>query len=517
MTRALRHVDRHLYLATLTLCVLVARLGLYGGDLAAQTFRTWLFRTHGFVLWDSRWFGGHTDVGYGPLFPVLASVLGIITVGIIACVASTMLFCALVPSNGTMATAAARAWFSVVVVVDLVVGRLPFACGLACGMATVLAIRDRRPWLALLAAVGCSLFSPLAALFLLLVGAAWATEFGWRRVSPVAGGFIGLLIAQLGGDGGRFPFPGYMLTYLLLLAVGLLIVIPSRLTAARRGVVLYGVACVVLFIVPNPVGGNLARLASLIAAPLVLLGATAVRRRTVPVVTAIMLGLLFWQTLPVGGAIAASRHDASSSATYYAGVVAYLEGHAPVGSRVEVVPTAEHWESVYVAEHVSIARGWDRQVDLGRNDILYGPLTTREYRSWLDANAVAYVALPRDTPLDYGAKSEAGLLATPPSWLRTAYSDAHGHVWAVTNPQPMATGAAHVTADTPGGFDLDFTKPGTALVREYWSPYFTVQAGAACVGPAPHGVTNVISQQAGSVAVVAVPRPDAHHRCPSIG
>ena len=33
--------------------------------------------------------------------------------------------------------------------------------------------------------------------------------------------------------------------------------------------------------------------------------------------------------------------------------------------RVEVVPTEQHWESVYVARSDLLARGWDRQLDIG--------------------------------------------------------------------------------------------------------------------------------------------------------
>ena len=68
-------------------------------------------------------------------------------------------------------------------------------------------------------------------------------------------------------------------------------------------------------------------------------------------------------------------------------------------------------EARWLAGHVALARGWERQLDEGRNGIFYDerPLTAARYRSWLTEQAISYVALP-DAPLDYSAESEARLL-----------------------------------------------------------------------------------------------------------
>ena len=42
------------------------------------------------------------------------------------------------------------------------------------------------------------------------------------------------------------------------------------------------------------------------------------------------------------------------------------------GVRVEVPPTANHWESAYLATQFELARGWLRQLDTTRDDIFYG-------------------------------------------------------------------------------------------------------------------------------------------------
>ena len=82
----------------------------------------------------------------------------------------------------------------------------------------------------------------------------------------------------------------------------------------------------------------------------------------------------------------------------------------PLG-RVEVVPTALHWEAVYVALRFPLARGWERQLDTANNPIFYDPgrLTPRSYRAWLLDNGVRFVALS-DARLDYAAYGEAYLV-----------------------------------------------------------------------------------------------------------
>ncbi|HEY8865322.1 MAG TPA: hypothetical protein VIM22_00200, partial [Solirubrobacteraceae bacterium] len=61
-------------------------------DLAAQVYRTELFRREGFTLWDGQWFGGHHTLGYSVLFPPLGALLGPRVVGALAAVAAAALF-----------------------------------------------------------------------------------------------------------------------------------------------------------------------------------------------------------------------------------------------------------------------------------------------------------------------------------------------------------------------------------------------------------------------------------------
>ncbi len=83
-------------------------------------------------------------------------------------------------------------------------------------------------------------------------------------------------------------------------------------------------------------------------------------------------------------------------------------------------PTANHWESAYLAPNFELARGWLRQLDTTRDDIFYdddATLTDRAYSSWLRDNAISYVALP-DAPLDYSSAAERRLILAAPAYLK---------------------------------------------------------------------------------------------------
>ncbi len=77
--------------------------------------------------------------------------------------------------------------------------------------------------------------------------------------------------------------------------------------------------------------------------------------------------------------------------------------HEQPGYRVEVVPTAEHWEAYWIPKSgLPLARGWYRQLDVGDNPTLYAnDLDAAAYRHWLRSDAVRYVLLSKTAPLDW--------------------------------------------------------------------------------------------------------------------
>jgi len=508
--RGVWFLARYPWVVTLVLCGVVDVAGIRGVDLAAQDYRVWEFRAHGFTLWDVSWYGGHAALGYSVLFPAFGALVGAMPATSIAAICSSWLFGKLVGPPRSWATALARLWFAVFVVGNVVVGQGPFACALAFGLGSVLAVRRRRPWFAVLAALATSMFSPLGAMFLLLVAVAWAPSIGWRRAMPLFAATVGIGVSAAAGDGGFFPFPiTTLLGQLAIVVIGLL-VSPRSHPAVRRGLVIFGVACVVLFVWPNPVGGNMARLAGVLIGPIAahqLLRAH--RARTLLLLTVPLLG---FQLLPVMNSVANAAVDPSAHASYYQGMLGFLSAQNDVAQRLEIPLTRNHWEATYVAEKVPLARGWYRQVDIERNGLLYKPLTATAYSQWLHNNAVEYVALP-DVPLDHGGEAEAALLAHPPSYLREVYVDPHWRIWRVNDPSPIATGAGSITAVGGDSFTLIAPRAGPTLVRLRWSPYWQIDSGHACLSPAPDGWTNVTVTAPGSIQVTARLSLDSDHRC----
>ena len=95
--------------------------------------------------------------------------------------------------------------------------------------------------------------------------------------------------------------------------------------------------------------------------------------------------------------------------------------------------TAAHWEAAELAGHdgVSLARGWERQLDTRYAALFYRPgLTASAYGAWLEENHVAYVALP-DTSLDYAGRAEGALVAHGLPYLREVWRSRHWRLFEV--------------------------------------------------------------------------------------
>ena len=82
-------------------------------------------------------------------------------------------------------------------------------------------------------------------------------------------------------------------------------------------------------------------------------------------------------------------------------------------------------------------RGWFRQNDFPRNDVLYSKLDRAAYVAWLRSLGVRYVVLP-DAPLDYSAKARGRADRGGRSGLRVAFRSAHTTIFAV----PVARAAS---------------------------------------------------------------------------
>lgn len=462
----------------------------HSADLAAQEFRVALFERSGFGIWNNNWYSGHHTVGYSVLFPPLGALVGAQVVGAVSAVASGWLFSLIASARWGERAYAGSLWFSAGAGALLLSGRMTFLLGAAVGLAAVWAWQQGRTALTLLLAAACALASPVAALFLGMAAVAWAVPRASRRGAAVA-----LLVASLGPvavisglfpEGGTEPFvasafwPGLAG---LLLVVWLL---PSDERELRIGAAIYAAGVVAAFIIDTPLGGNVTRLGSLLAGPVLLCALWGGSRRPA-VLALIALPFAYWQLYPPIRDVATISGDKSVHASYYSGVAKFLSTRPDAGGwRVEVPFTQHHWEAKHLALRVPLARGWLRQMDRKENELFYeGDLTPARYERWLRSRGVRYVALA-DADLDYSAKDEARLVRSRPGFLRPVYRDEHWQVFAVTpdgrrGVPSIVSGAEATVRLTDDGFVLRARSKGTALLKLNESRWWRVTSGPGCI------------------------------------
>jgi hypothetical protein len=497
LLRVVRGFGKYPWLVAPLVCCLPLALHLTGSDTPAEAYRVWLFHHFGFTIWNTQWYGGHTVLGYSVLFPPLAGFLGSGTVGLGACTLTAFWATQLIRRETGRQHQLALLAFSAAVVENLVVGRMAFAVGLAFAVLGLLQVSMQRPRRALLSATLTSLASPLAGLFLLLAAVAWLRTKSLRSLLPLGGAMIGAIAVLMFPEQGTFPFPlSTLIAVLLVAGIGLLIV-PGTSVVIRRALVIYAMIAIPLFIVPNPIGGNLARPGSLLAVPVAMI---ALRNRRVWA-GLVLVPLLIWHFEPIVPALA-SRGDPAAKPAYYTGLLDYLKGHDQPFGRLEIPFTRTHWEARYVAPAMPLARGWERQLDLRYNAILYSKdLNQSTYHEWLVENGVRWVALPSE-PLDPSSEGEFKVIRSEPSYLKPVWHDANWELWAVSGSDGLTTGPAIMKKLTPDSFTLHFNEPGNALVRIHSNPYWTVAGDApACINSTTEGWTSVTSSGTGDVTV----------------
>jgi len=193
----------------------------------------------------------------------------------------------------------------------------------------------------------------------------------------------------------------------------------------------------------------------------------------------------------------------STRASYSAPVLRFLARNGGALKRVEVPLTRSHWEAALMAPSVSLARGWEKQLDERDDSVLLAPgLTAAGYSRWLHAEAVSYVALP-DTPLDPSSGQEGRLIRRGLPYLRAVFSSRHWTVYAVRDPTPLVEGPGRLTALGHDSFALLAAAPGRFLVRVRYTPFWTLADGRGHVVEAPGGWTYVTADRPGQLHIAA--------------
>jgi hypothetical protein len=497
------------------------------GDLAAATYRGNLFARAGFTLWDNGWYGGHYLPGYSLLAPALGALMGERLLLALCAIVASGLF-GLLAQRTFQSTGApmASASFALGVCVGLLSGRVAYGLGITVGLLALLIFIRGWTGAALVLAVLAGFASPIAGAFLALAGLTEALPVspgalhergGWRsrrRGLALAGAAIAPILALAAAfpEGGWEPFAPSLLFPVLAGVILMALVLPrtgdALASQTRRtltlGAWLYALVLVGAFVLRSPVGANAARLGALLAPPLAV-GVLWERRRLALALLA--PALLYWQLQAPVDDFAALAGNPSVNASYYAPLITELQSLArgrPL--RVEVPMTEAHWESVYLPEYpmILLARGWERQLDTRYAALFYQPtLTSEAYRSWLDQNAVSFVALP-DTRLDSSGEKEGRLIASGLPYLVELWHSTHWRLFAVRDTTPLAQSPAVLTGVEPDGFTLFAPRPGAFTVRVHFTPYWALQRGRGSVHSAPGGWTEVDTSRAGILHVATV-------------
>jgi hypothetical protein len=513
-------------------------------DLAAAAYRVDLFEHVGMAVYDEHWYAGHALPGYSVLFGPLAWLLGLRVVGGLSVLASVACFEGLTRARGGGPARWAAVAFAAAAVGDVWIGRLAFALGVSFALAATLAFARRRWAVAAALAVACAAASPVAGVLLALAA---LTHALWQRspralVALAAPALVVVLaLAALFGEGGWEPYPIVSFAATALVVAAFAWSLPARAGELRVGAVVYLLACVGLVLVRTPMGSNVERYGVLLAGPLLLWargsartpdgaaldgagggraltppGPVQARRRISGVrisralgagsVAAAAIALCAWtawagwgplrETLAVAG-------NASTHSSYYAPLERFLERRAGTPVRVEVPLTRSHWETAELAPRVSLARGWEKQLDTRYDAVLLSDgLTAAVYARWLREQAVSYVAVP-DTELDPSSAREGALIRKGLPYLHEVFASRHWRIYAVAGAAAIATGPGRLTSLGHESFALQASARGSFVVRVHYTRYWTVTRGSGCVGRAPGGWTRVLARAPGELTVRA--------------
>jgi hypothetical protein len=495
------------------------------GDLAVHVFRAELFGREGFTIWNGHWYGGHHTPAYSVLSGPLSWLLGPRLVLVLSCVACAALFEQLARRHfGAERARLGALWLGLGTVTLLATSRLPFALGTALGLAAALALQRGRPRMAMAFAFVCPLASPVAGLFTAMAGLAYAVSAGRvRRPGPTAAEAVRardardrrlsgsavalaaltpvLFLSAAFPEGGWAPFPFSAYLPIPVFCAACLVVLPREERALRAGAVLYALGATLAVTYETPMGGTASRLGMLFGGPVLLCAVwDRLRRPSLALLVVAVAGfgaLGYWQWTSAIRDIDKAIHDPAAESGYFEPLRAYLET-LPDQRRIEIPFTSSRWENAEVAPLAPLARGWQRQLDTGRNPVFYrGDLNRLTYASWLAENAVRYVALPSAKP-DRSSYAERALIEDGQRYLRLRWRSREWRVYEVLLPAPMVIpkGQANVVLEQFGSDELllDVKRPGEALVRVRWTPYWFAAGG--CVERAGQW-TRVIADERG--------------------
>lgn len=441
------------------------------------------------------WFGGTVPGQYSVLAPYLARLLDVGLLGAAASVVVTFLTARLV--RGSHHPVAATWAAAIGMGFSLWSGRVPFALGTAGMIATLLAVRHARRYTAVAAGVVTALLSPVSGAFLVLGLAGVIAHDRRRRLTAIltagSAALCLLIVALYFGLPGPEGFPILHAAAASGAVAAMLLARPARYV--RTVLLVSLLACPVLLIVPNGLGTNFERF-TWICLPVATV-ATA-QARLVIARLAPVLGLL--------AGIVGSAHDLAvaadpmSSPSYSAGLVSELDRlDATADYRLEVVPDGTHVAAYALLNHAQLARGFETQEDHAVNSVLYSStLTPASYRTWLDQNAVRWVAI--DTQTLTGSPEDTLVRHGRLRYLHRIWSDAHWTLFEVTAATPIISRPARIVRAGQAAMEIAVPTPGQYALHVRWSRFLQLRSGQGQLGdikPDSHGWTTMFAPTAG--------------------
>ena len=478
-------------------------------DLAAAVFRTELFEEHGFLLWNDQWYSGHHLLSYSVTYPPLADLLGVRLSAALAVVAGAALFAALAGRRfeGIRALIPSL-WFAAALASWLLTGRMPFLVAVPFGLAAVLAAdRDRLALAGTMAAL-CTLASPVAGLFVGLGGVAiWLAGARRRGVWIALGAAIPIIVLNLAFPvGGEEPFVFSAFIAIPIVVAVALWLVPREHAALRIAAILYVLLALAVFVVPNPLGGNVTRLGALVAGPVL---ALVLWPRGRWVVVAVSLPLVYWQLVAPVRDVGKGANDPATERAFFEPLLGALDretaGEPTI--RIHVPPTENRWEAAFVAPRYPLVRGWLRQLESDDFELFTEDrLTAVAYQEWLTEHAVSYVAVP-DAELDYLAEDEVALIDGGLDYLDEVWSDENWRLYAVMGAGGLlASGIEKLGVDR---IEVDAAEAGARTLPVNWTRFWRVDAGAACVRESADGLLELDVAEPGPIEIAATVGGDA--------
>ena len=489
--------------ATVAAAALILAIGPAPGDAPAHLYRTFLVE-HGVFLWDNLWYAGQYPLAsYSLLYYFPAAIVGNLPLALAGAVAATLLFAFI----GYREWGSNARWpvriFAVLAAAPMFTGLFTYTLGFAAMLAALRLLQRGRTLLVVVFAALTLGFSPLAFCFLALIVCAvlLARRSITVRVVWIASAFaafaaLELAILFLFPSPGTYPFNPYDFVAVMSTSTA------GALLAWRGGrdrlitsfFVAWAIGSGVFFVVPSAVGDNWTRLRAFVF-PIMLIAAIQARFRPRGLTVVALSLALGYNLIPYLMLIPYRLSSSPETAQFWQPAIRFLDRYAGEYRRIEVVPTAAHWESYWIPRAgFALARGWYRQLDEATNPVLYAPhLTPAKYRRWMRQMGIEYVLLPH-TELDpIGGPTEARLLRSRASGLKQVFSSTTTTIYGLPHPTPLLTGRSDARLVTLG-LDLIVgvvSAPGKYLLRVHYTPYWTVSPRTSCISRTPAGMTEL--------------------------